>query len=416
VRRSYWANDPSDEERMWAECLVALNAIDEPRLIHYGSYERSFLTQMKKRYPHLGQGTPIDHLIESTVNLLAVIYAHVYFPTYSNGLKNIARHLGLRWSDPASSGLAALCWRRQWELSREPDLKQSLLISNQEDCAAAQTVAEALSALSRSLPVGGADVVGDPAAVVRGDHGFRSRAGGLSQHRQRDEADGNQSAVGRRHRLHPAENGVCLSGADSGRLFAEGRGLGIGANPGHPVALAALEQAIAERQPPPGMVHHSDRGLQYASGDYVRTLRKHQLVLSMRRPANPYDNASCESFMKTLKREEIYANEYRDLDHLRMNIVEFIDRYYNRCRLHSALGYRPPEEVRADGGGRGNLAGREHGFFQASGDLSIRWEVLKNGKPAESGSSAHRLDESPAWLFLGGLVSTRARLRFASQR
>jgi hypothetical protein len=120
--------------------------------------------------------------------------------------------------------------------------------------------------------------------------------------------------------------------------------------------------------------------------------------------------------MKTLKREEIYANEYRDLDHLRMNIVEFIDRYYNRCRLHSALGYRPPEEVRADGGGRGNLAGREHGFFQASGDLSIRWEVLKNGKPAESGSSAHRLDESPAWLFLGGLVSTRARLRFASQR
>ena len=77
--------------------------------------------------------------------------------------------------------------------------------------------------------------------------------------------------------------------------------------------MAALEQAIAERQPPPGLVHHSDRGVQYASGEYVQILRKHQMIPSMSRPANPYDNASCESFMKTLKREEIYANEYRDL-------------------------------------------------------------------------------------------------------
>jgi predicted RecB family nuclease len=124
VQSSYWADGPSDEERMWAECLVALNAIDEPRLIHYGSYEASFLRQMKKRYPNLGPGTPLDDLIESTVNLLAVVYAQVYFLTYSNGLKDIARHLGFRWSHSASSGLAALCGRRQWELSREPDLKQ----------------------------------------------------------------------------------------------------------------------------------------------------------------------------------------------------------------------------------------------------------------------------------------------------
>ena len=68
------------------------------------------------------------------------------------------------------------------------------------------------------------------------------------------------------------------------------------------------------------------------------------MIPSMSRPANPYDNASCESFMKTLKREEIYANDYRDLDHLRANIEAFIDQYYNRCRLHSALGYQPPEE------------------------------------------------------------------------
>ena len=108
--------------------------------------------------------------------------------------------------------------------------------------------------------------------------------------------------------------------------------------------LAALQQAITSRRPPPGMVHHSDRGIQYASGAYVQLLRQHHMVPSMSRPANPYDNASCESFLKTLKREEIYANTYRDLDHLRTNMAAFIDHYYNRTRLHSALGYRPPEE------------------------------------------------------------------------
>jgi putative transposase len=108
--------------------------------------------------------------------------------------------------------------------------------------------------------------------------------------------------------------------------------------------LTALEQAIAERKPGPGLVHHSDRGLQYAAAEYVNVLRQHQMIPSMSRPANPYDNASCESFIKTLKREEIYANRYEDLGHMRVNIEEFIEQYYNRQRLHSALGYRPPEE------------------------------------------------------------------------
>ena len=108
--------------------------------------------------------------------------------------------------------------------------------------------------------------------------------------------------------------------------------------------IAALERAVADRQPPSGVVHHSDRGVQYASGPYVRLLEKHGMIPSMSRPANPYDNASCESFMKTLKQEEIHANTYRDLDHLRENLAAFIDDYYNRVRLHSALGYKPPEE------------------------------------------------------------------------
>jgi putative transposase len=107
---------------------------------------------------------------------------------------------------------------------------------------------------------------------------------------------------------------------------------------------AALEMAIAARQPGPGLVHHSDRGVQYASAEYVAVLQQHGIVPSMSRPANPYDNASCESFMKTLKQEEIYLNEYHDLEHLRLNVGDFIEQYYNRCRLHSSLGYQPPEE------------------------------------------------------------------------
>ena len=108
--------------------------------------------------------------------------------------------------------------------------------------------------------------------------------------------------------------------------------------------IAALEQAIAQRQPPPDLVHHSDRGLQYTSGDYARILQKNNMIPSISRPGNPYDNALCESFLKTLKREEIHANDYRDLENLLTNLEAFIEQYYNRRRLHSALGYRPPED------------------------------------------------------------------------
>jgi putative transposase len=113
---------------------------------------------------------------------------------------------------------------------------------------------------------------------------------------------------------------------------------------GNRLTITALSHAIRQRQPRPGLVHHSDRGLQYARGEYVAMLEQHGIVPSMSRPANPYDNASCESFMKTLKREEIYANRYDNLEHLRTHIEEFIEQYYNRQRLHSALGYRSPEE------------------------------------------------------------------------
>lgn len=114
------------------------------------------------------------------------------------------------------------------------------------------------------------------------------------------------------------------------------------------VAVTALEQAIARRQPPPGLVHHSDQGIQYASNDYLEVLGSNQMVPSMSRPANPYDNAVCESFLKTLKQEEIYCNQYRDFEELSAHLEEFIENYYNRQRLHSALGYRTPEEFERD--------------------------------------------------------------------
>jgi transposase InsO family protein len=114
------------------------------------------------------------------------------------------------------------------------------------------------------------------------------------------------------------------------------------------VAVSALQQAIARRQPPPGVVHHSDQGIQYASAEYKKVLDAHQIVPSMSRPANPYDNAACESFMKTLKQEEIYCNQYRDFGELSAHLEEFIGNYYNRLRLHSALGYRTPEEFERD--------------------------------------------------------------------
>jgi len=114
------------------------------------------------------------------------------------------------------------------------------------------------------------------------------------------------------------------------------------------VAVTALQQAIVQRQPPPGVVHHSDQGIQYACADYAALLKAHGMVPSMSRPANPYDNAACESFMKTLKQEEIYCNVYRDFEELAEHLDEFIGTYYNRLRLHSALGYRTPEEFERD--------------------------------------------------------------------
>ncbi len=108
------------------------------------------------------------------------------------------------------------------------------------------------------------------------------------------------------------------------------------------LVVAALRRAIAERQPGAGLVHHSDRGTQYASREYIALLEAYGIEPSMSRAGRPYDNARCESFIKTLKQEEIYTRQYRDRADLELHIAEFLEQYYNRRRLHSALGYRSP--------------------------------------------------------------------------
>ena len=114
------------------------------------------------------------------------------------------------------------------------------------------------------------------------------------------------------------------------------------------LTLRALRMALAQRVIEPGLVHHSDRGSQYASGEYTDLLQKNGIAISMSRKGNPWDNAACESFMKTLKYEEVHRNEYRDLNEARSTIRTFLEKIYNQKRLHSAIGYLPPAEFEAN--------------------------------------------------------------------
>jgi putative transposase len=113
------------------------------------------------------------------------------------------------------------------------------------------------------------------------------------------------------------------------------------------LTLAALRMALQTRTFQPGLMHHSDRGVQYAAADYVALLLEHQIQISMSRTGNPYDNAKAERFMRTLKYEEVYMNDYETLAEVLASIQHFIEAVYNRKRLHSAIGYLPPAEFEA---------------------------------------------------------------------
>jgi putative transposase len=171
--------------------------------------------------------------------------------------------------------------------------------------------------------------------------------------------------------------------------------------------LLALERAITLRQPSPGLVHHSDRGIQYCSQPYTSLLAIHAIVPSMSRPGNPYDNAFCESFIKTLKREQIYAHKYQFIDQLNAHLEEFIEHYYNRLRLHSALGYKTPEEFEI-ACTPPTAAGKPGMSFARHGEIYRSWKRRRgrppktNREPVSPSSPPHRIDESPLGYSLTG--------------
>jgi predicted RecB family nuclease len=148
-QQSFWANEMSEEKEIWHSLLRTLAKVKSPQLIHYGSYETVFLKRMKDRYGEDSEShTFVDRLMAQSLNLLSVIYARIYFPTYSNGLKEIAQYLGFRWSDGAASGLSSLLWRSQWEHSKDSELKRKLIAYNAEDCEALEKVTAVIAQLS----------------------------------------------------------------------------------------------------------------------------------------------------------------------------------------------------------------------------------------------------------------------------
>jgi len=141
IQYSFWADDPASERTIWTDCLRVLGSIDNPTLVHYGSYETAFFKRMRDRYSDCAPAI-VETLIGKAINLVSIIYAHVYFPTYSNRLKEIGDYVGSRWSAASASGLSTLIWRSQFEQSQDTALKQKLITYNAEDCQALQMVAE----------------------------------------------------------------------------------------------------------------------------------------------------------------------------------------------------------------------------------------------------------------------------------
>ena len=146
VQRSLWADDRANEENIWREFLQTITTIENPQLIYYGSYETAFLRRLKKRYGDTAEdGRSLVHgLMKSAQNVLSVVYGRVYFPTYSNGLKDIASYLGFKWSIEEPSGQRSLALRREWELTGSETAKQDLISYNTDDCAALEVVVRTL--------------------------------------------------------------------------------------------------------------------------------------------------------------------------------------------------------------------------------------------------------------------------------
>ena len=152
IQHSFWADDAKGEKLMWNDFLGVLSKIKDPHLIQYGSYETTFLKRMCQRHGGPPEGSHAATAFDRTTNLLSFIYAQIYFPTYSNGLKEISGYLGFRWSGSLTSGLETIVWRHQWEAFGDPAVKQTLLDYNRQDCEALELVADRLVDLHDAAP------------------------------------------------------------------------------------------------------------------------------------------------------------------------------------------------------------------------------------------------------------------------
>jgi predicted RecB family nuclease len=155
VERSFWSDGLDGERAMWENCLGELKAIENGQIVSYGAYETRFLKRMKHRYVSAADEIElVDRLIATSVNLTGCIYGRIYFPTFSNSLKEIGRYLGFEWSWPQASGAAAPLLRRAWELGPDDSLKRKLIGYNMDDCRAAAAVADALLRICSGGPSG----------------------------------------------------------------------------------------------------------------------------------------------------------------------------------------------------------------------------------------------------------------------
>ena len=149
LMHSLWADTVAEEGEIWRKFLRLLVSIERPVLIHYGSYESTFLKRMHERHGGAPEGSAVANAIQSPINLLSTIYARIYFPTYSNGLKEIAAYLGYRWPEPSASGLLSITWREKWAQSGNSADRKNLLLYNAGDCEALELTAQTVTRLSQ---------------------------------------------------------------------------------------------------------------------------------------------------------------------------------------------------------------------------------------------------------------------------
>jgi len=183
IHHSLWADEADEEETIWTDFLNILSGIENPLLIHYGSFETTFMKLMRERYGEPLESSVIGKAIKSALNLLSVIFAQIYFPTFSNGLKEIAGYLGFDWFDPIASGVQTIAWRHEWEVAKTPALKATILAYNAQDCEALECLVGRLVELFQYSPQaeGSHDVVHTETLKREHPYGFKRNTFSFSE-------------------------------------------------------------------------------------------------------------------------------------------------------------------------------------------------------------------------------------------